>query len=276
MPDAFDDATLELVNAYLDGEMDAMTQATFEERLEREPALRSLVEGMRSATAEVAAAFGQPPVQPPSEGLMAAVRAFAAAQTAEPVPGLAETGTVVPFQTRQKAGSAPQVKRDPWPLPIAATIAFFVGGGGMWLAQSFLTARDPVAAVAIRDGVVTQSSPLHAALERALSGPPITAGTETIRPILSFAAKDGRFCREFEAFGESGSVVGVACKGERGWRMEVLLSAAPQTRDGGQYAPASGFNAKALDDVVSQLMVGGPLNAPAEMSARDKGWRSTP
>jgi hypothetical protein len=156
---------------------------------------------------------------------------------------------------------------------LAAGIAFCVGAGATWLLQPLRTGGTQIAAVSIADGVAVSGSPLHVALETAASGDVKALGGERIRPILSFAAKDGRLCREFESFGKQGSIVGVACKGERGWAMELLLAAAAHAPDETQYAPASGFNAKALDDVVAQLIDGQPMTAEAEAAARAKAWR---
>jgi hypothetical protein len=55
--------------------------------------------------------------------------------------------------------------------------------------------------------------------------------------------------------------------------MEVMVSAAPHSPDETQYAPASGFDAKALDEVVSRLMDGPSLSPEDERNAQKKGWR---
>lgn len=268
-PGSFDDSTLELLNAYLDGELDEKARSAFEDRLAREPALQSLMEAMRSVDADLKAELGATPTSPPSGELLAAASAFAAAQTAGAQSEA--TSNVVAFEQRR---SASPVSGRAWQMPLAAAIALFAGAGGMWAIMSPRVTGTQTAAVSIADGIAVQGGALHSALERSASGDLTTIGDERIRMILSFAAKDGRFCREFESFGAKGSVVGVACKGQRGWAMEVILAAAPHAPDETQYAPASGFNAKALDDVVSQLMDGQPMTAEAEAAARAKAWQT--
>jgi negative regulator of sigma E activity len=267
MTEPFDDATLEQLNAYLDGEMADGARSSFEERLAREPDLRALLNQMQTLDTQMTSGLGEPPQASPSEALMAAVRSFSAAQAAE---APFETAKVVDFTPRQ--GPAPAAN-DTWRIPFAAAIALCVGAGGMWLVQQQPGQPVQMAAVALSDGVVVPTSALHAALEETQSGSVLASAVAKVRPVLSFASKDGRFCREFEAIGANGSVVGVACKGDTGWKMEVMLSAAPHSPDEMQYAPASGFNAKALDDVVSQLMDGESLTPSAEKSAKDQGWR---
>lgn len=270
MTDRFDDTTLEHLNAYLDGELDASARAAFEARLQAEPALQKLYEQMRAVSSEVSAQYGAPPADPPGEQLMAALKSFAAAQAVEPG---AAGATVIPFEPRAKAVEQPGGGR--WQLPLAAVIAFTMGAGAAWLALRTQGGTVQQASVAVTNGTVAEGAMLHRVLERVESGSAEKAGREVIRPILSFKAKDGRYCREFEAFGSDGAVVGVACRVDKGWTMEVLLSAAPPTLNETQYAPASGFNAKALDDVVSQLMEGGALDAAAEAEALKKGWQKS-
>lgn len=266
-PQHFDDATLEQLNAYLDGELSQAASSALEERMAREPALRKFLDTMRGVDSELSTDLGAVPTTPPSDALLAAVKTFAAAQSGDVA---AAPGNIVAFEPRRTERSAGS---KPWQMPLAAAVALCVGAGGMWIVQSQQMRDSQFASVAIADGVAVKGSPLQIALESAASGDVSTAGAEKIRPILSFAAKDGRFCREFESFGAQGSVVGVACKGSRGWTMEVLLAAAAHAPDETQYAPASGFNAKALDDVVAQLMDGQPMSAEDEAAARAKAWQ---
>jgi anti-sigma factor RsiW len=233
MSEPFDDATMEQLNAYLDGELEQDARLAFEQRLAREPSLLALLRRMEALGAELSVGLGTPLLPPPSDNLLAAVRGFAAAQTIE-TP--AQPATVVAFPGRQKPV---QTAGNGWRIPIAAAIALFAGAGAVLLLQTPSGPTVQLAAVAVRDGLVVETSTLHSVLERTESGAVIAIADETVRPILTFAAKDGRYCREFEAFGAKGSVVGVACKEDRGWKMEVMLAAAPHRPDETQYAPGT-------------------------------------
>jgi negative regulator of sigma E activity len=266
MPEPFDIETIEQLNAYLDGELEPAAILAFEERLARDPELRAFRNRLAAVDQQLKADLGEPPQTPPSPELMAALRNFSAAQT-EKLP--AETRNVVAFGGRKVNGGA---RNDGWRMAMAASIALCVGAGGMWLVQR----QDlPVqsAEVALTGGIIARATTLNAALESTQSGTVLASGAENVRPILSFASKDGRFCREFEAFGAEGSVVGVACKGDKGWKMEVMVSAAPHMPDETQYAPASGFDAKAIDEVITRLIDGQSLSLDAEKKAQENGWR---
>lgn len=270
MTDRFDDATLEQLNAYLDGEMDDAARAAFEARLALDPALREHLEQIRTVSESVEAEFVALPAGAPSEELFAAVKAFAAAHPA----GTEVNGARI-IKLEQRPKTAGPQGLAAWQLPVAAAVAFCVGAGAMWLVQTMQTNSNTLTAAAVSSGRVAEGAMLHRVLERVESGATERAGHETIRPILTFKAKDGRYCREFEAFSADGAVVGVACRAANDWRMEVLLSAAARAPDETQYAPASGFNARALDDVVSQLMDGAALDAAAEAEALRKGWQKS-
>jgi hypothetical protein len=215
---------------------------------------------------QVKAEFGEPPETPPGPELMAAIRSFSAAQTEN---AKIEASNVVAFGRVKSAGVA---RNGGWRMALAASVALCVGAGGMWLVQA-LSPPVQMAEVSLTGGIVAADSTLNAALEGSQSGVVFAGAAEKVRPILSFASKDGRFCREFEAFGKDGSVVGVACKVDTGWKMEVMVSAAPHAPDDTQYAPASGFDAKALDEVVSRLMDGQALSQDDEKAALRNGWR---
>ena len=71
-------------------------------------------------------------------------------------------------------------------------------------------------------------TPLHGVLESTPSAEVIKVPAEdaAMRAVLTFRAKDGRFCREFEILASSGGSTGIACREDGHWRAEVMLSAA--------------------------------------------------
>jgi len=244
----------EEISAYLDGALTGEELAAFEGAIERDPALRRRVEQFRALNAELAATLGPTPAAPAGDALLQSVRALAAAQGAA-------AANVVPLR-RPRIGD--------WQLPLAAAIALVVGGG---LVYGLVSGSGQQSLAIFENGLVAHGSALHTALEQQPSGEAIAAGASSqVRPLLTFQAKDGRYCREFESFDRAAAVVGVACRGADGWKLEVLLAASVrQTNDGG-YAPASGYNAHALDDVVRNLMQDQAFDRAREHDAIERRW----
>lgn len=87
----------------------------------------------------------------------------------------------------------------------------------------------------------------------------------TERVLLSFQSRDGRFCRAFSTPNASG----IACRDDRGWKIE---RAASGSQHYGEYRQAA-----SEADVMQQAqdMAAGPaLGAEEETQARVRGWRS--
>jgi hypothetical protein len=118
-----------------------------------------------------------------------------------------------------------------------------------------------------RDG--SASSELGTTLERTASG--TEAALATVRPMLSFSSKDGRWCRQYEMRGARRQTShGLACRGQGGnWR--VIASTVPSGASG--YAPAGTDRRRTIDDLVTSMIVGEPLAADGEAAVISKGWQ---
>jgi hypothetical protein len=109
-----------------------------------------------------------------------------------------------------------------------------------------------------------------AALERTASGK--EAALASVRPMLSFNSKEEGWCRQFEMRSAGKQVsYGVACRDRAGdWR--VIASTAPSAAARG-YVPAGADRRKAIDDLVTSMIVGEPLSAEDEAAAIGKKWQ---
>ena len=109
----------------------------------------------------------------------------------------------------------------------------------------------------------------NTALDRTPSGQQATlANGTTLSPRLSFAARDGRFCREYA----NGADLGVACRDNAGWHVEAFAKG--QAASGGEegYATAGGEGG-ALDPAYARLGAGDPIERKAESALIAKGWK---
>jgi anti-sigma factor RsiW len=114
------------------------------------------------------------------------------------------------------------------------------------------------------------SADVGAALERTASGKDVALAS--VRPMLSFNSKDGRWCRQFEVRSAGNRTShGLACRGRHGeWQ---LIAATPPTGTGAGYMPAGADRRKMIDDLVTSMIVGEPLSVEGEAAAIGKGWQ---
>jgi hypothetical protein len=87
-----------------------------------------------------------------------------------------------------------------------------------------------------------------------------------VRIGISFAARDGRYCRTFTA----ASLAGVACRDPRGWAV-AALAATP--KEDSAYRMA-GAMPDVVRNTVKDLIAGEPLDASGEMHARALDWKT--
>jgi len=98
---------------------------------------------------------------------------------------------------------------------------------------------------------------------------------KTVRPSLSFAAADGRWCREFGLADGKSVQTGVACKTSKGWTVEGLVDGGT-TQDGyGAFRTAGGADPTALDAVYKRLGASDPLSGDQEKALIAKAWNKS-
>jgi negative regulator of sigma E activity len=237
----------ERLSAWLDGALDESEAKALEAEMANDPALANRLAELQASDVALRAAFDAPLSEPVPDRLMALL-------------GDAPSAKVIDFaaaKTRRDAAAKPAPARRDWAKwgALAATIV----GGVFLIAQPGIGPKPDAA-----------QATLNAALDGTASGQQVAlASGGTLTPKLSFAAKDGRYCREFATGGQSG----VACRGAAGWKVEAMVKDdAAQNGEGG-YATAGGKGA-ALDDVYARLGAGDPLDPAAEKNLIAKGWHA--
>jgi hypothetical protein len=250
--------TDELLVAWVDDELDAAQRAMVSSVLAGNPALSRRAEEMRLARDLLREAFPlRPDVSVPAPIEAAANR-------------LAEACAQRPSRRRPQS----LFQRRRWRYAFVAGLVLCVAASVSYLAwrgESESTLR-PVTAL-MRIGPDT---PLHRVLESTPSAEVVNVSAEdaAMRAVLTFRAKDGRFCREFEILASSGGSTGIACRENGNWRAEVLLGGAAAPPNSNYYTPAAAADESAVAEVVERLMEGDPLSAQQEARVLASDWRA--
>jgi hypothetical protein len=232
-----DDATL---MAYADGELSAEERAEIERALAADPALRAQLETHQKMRAQLSGAYADVLDDPVPESLHTAARG--------PAPRAAE---VVDFSARREAKTKWSVRE--WGAMAASLV------GGLVIGLGAMNTQSPLIAVTA-DGMSARGT-----LERALNTQLASDEAGAVRIGLSFRVEDGAYCRTFELTERGTS--GIACRGANGW--DVPMTAAHGAQGDIRMAGAS----EAVLNVVATMIEGDPLDAEAETTARDAGWR---
>jgi negative regulator of sigma E activity len=245
----FDDETL---GAYVDGELDQTTGAEIEAAMATDAVLAARIDKARRLKALLGGAFASVTAEPTSERFMRVV-------AGEPSPTSAE---IIRFQGK------PQTKaKATKPKPTKPVSQQAGSGAGLWTMAACLAAGVILGVIAPwKTTTETTLSPNRAvtvALNRQAPGP--SAGP--VRIGLSFKAKDGAYCRTFQA----GATAGLACREGQAWAVRAAAPAAVATDTA--YRTASSETPQAVLDAVDAMIQGAPLDAQAEAKARKAGWK---
>ncbi len=239
----------EMLMAYADGELDLVARAEIEEAMAKDPEVARRIERHRALAASVRAAYGSVLDEPVPNQLAS----LAAPPVAAPVIDLAARRMLPPAAQALLAG---------WRLPQWSAIAASVALG---LAIGVLVTRGPAAPYEETAAGLVARGDLDAALTRQLAGSLGTGG-----PQVGFTFRDhaGAWCRTFHLQQET-ALAGLACRAGGEWQLQVLAAAPPLT---GELRPAAAMPMVVLR-AVDAAIEGEPLDAAAEMAARDAGWR---
>ena len=248
----------EQVMAYVDGELDAPARSAFEAALAQDAELRAAVQRERALRGALAAAYDPVLDEPVPAALQAA---------------LAAPNAVVDLAAARQARAtriAPRWQAWRWPEwgAMAACLALGTAFGLWGLAPGGSGVEEIVARRA--DGTLVASGGLDRMLTSTLAADAPASGGLAVG--LSFAARDGRYCRVF-SIDAGAATAGLACRDGAAWQLQALAPSEAASAPPGAYRQAATALPRALLPVVERLRDGEALDAAGERAARDRGWR---
>jgi hypothetical protein len=221
--------------AYADGELSAEREAAVAAQIAADPALARELEAHRALKARLASHFAPIVEEPLPEALTASLRS--------------KEAEVVNFSAvRERMEAKRTLPRWGWiagpALAASLALAVFLPRSG----EPATGYADAQLAAVLDSQLVADQQP-----------------DATTRILLSFRNGDSDICRAF-----SGSEGGIACRDERGWKLEAIGEGS--TGPGTDYRMAGASDSELLAKV--QDIASGPaLDAEAERRARANGWR---
>lgn len=243
--------TDEMLSAYLDRELPPAAQAIVEQTIARNPELAARLDAMRALDTRLRAAYSDIDDEPMPAAVL---------KLLEPPVSISRTATVVSLR--------PGARR--W-LP-GAGVAAIAASVLVALVVVFEGAEEGSFAGLAVEGRVATASPLFSALEQTPSGVAIDAGADlTITPLLTFAATDKGYCREFSLSGADRSVQGLACRDAQGWITRKLAPVAAPDHTAG-YAPATYDSGQDYERVLRGLMQSEALGPQQEQQLLQHQW----
>ncbi len=234
----------EMIAAYADGELGPDQAAQVEAAMLADPVIAGQVEAHLALRETLRAHYAPLAEAPVPDRLMALLKPadtivdFAAARQAK----------------AEKTAAAPRMR---WMMggAIAASLAL-----GLVLG----TQLPDGGSIATQDDRMVASGALDKALTTQLAS---AQDGKAVRILLSFKAKDGRYCRGFEGAGAAG----IACHNGTGWTIERMQASDFRPGSSSDYRQAESA-AGTIMEAAQNMALDGALDPDSERAARDKNW----
>lgn len=239
----------ELLMAYADGELDLVARAEIEAAMAADPAIARVVERHRALSTRVRDAYREVLDEPVPERLAKLVQEPPSAQ-------------VVDLAAKRGEREAARAGARRWGMPQWSALAASLALG---LLVGLLVTRSPSAPYEETTAGLVARGGLDQALDTQLAA---TGDASAVQVGLSFRSRDGAYCRSFH-LQRATALAGLACRAGDEWRLEVLAAAAQHE---GELRTAAAMPMAVLQ-AIDAAIDGEPLDAAAEIAARDAGWQ---
>lgn len=267
----------EILMAYADNMLDADQRTAVEAALANSEAVRQRLVAFAVTGQPIHRIYAPILDQPPPDRLIETLRSAPAARTGN------RPRAAWPQRLAELVGLGGTPMH--WGMALASAGLVAVAGTSVWL-----TARPAVSPVITAADFLHEKAgdrvavgPLAVALERtpsrAQAPVALRAGHEfELRPMLTFAARGGGFCRQYTLSGHGLRFEGLACRNPDGsWRVPALLTAQGPTEtkpdSAGGVRPAANPDHPQIEAAVDQLIDGDALGADNEAQLISKGWK---
>jgi hypothetical protein len=229
----------ETIMVFLDGRMSEDEARSFEEAMEQDSDLADEVARLASNDQLLRDAFDAPMQEPVDDALLARM-------------GL---------RARQDAANDNPSFWRKWPWPVGGAIA-----ASLALVLVTQIGQGPKSQDLM--SVALDSTPSSSAAR--------LADGKTITPRLSFAARDGRFCREFLQETNGKNATGIACRSDGQWSVEALVEGGAAMPGSDEIVTARGEDASKLDATYQRLGASDPFDVKKERALIDRRWSDSP
>lgn len=250
----------ELLSRYVDGEMADVERRRLEHRLACESELKARLQAMQRLDSKLAAALGHRDGVPAAVYDMLTVSSTGAGSEASGGLGQPSAGNVIRFP--QRSTTPTPVRSTRWPLAAAATVLAALG------ITLMMSNPSPQGGFPGNDRLVSS------ALDTVPSGDDWTTlddGRE-LRSVLTFAHRDGQWCREFLLRNTDRDVRAVACREDGRWVTQAAgyESYLDSTT---AYRPAGAADSAPVSVFISENAAGIALGRQQETNLIASGWR---
>ncbi|GLQ88279.1 anti-sigma factor family protein [Dyella flagellata] len=227
----------DILQAYVDGELDAPTAARIDAALVHDEVLADRVQQMRALRTQLQAMFDPVLDEPVPAHLSALLQPSVSAARRRPA-------------------------RRRWvpAVALAASLVLVALSVWWWRSDQGLTR--------MRNGQPYAAGVLALTLDQALASEPKAHAPVAIG--LSFREADGHICRTF-VVRTPPTLAGLACHGDAGWALPVLGAAAPSEE--GELRQAASALPPEVQTAVDERLRGKVFDAKQERAARAAGWR---
>jgi hypothetical protein len=237
----------ETLAAYADGELSAADAAKIEEAIASQPDLAKQVAAHRALRAQLSAHFDPILDAPVPDRLTDLLKPRESAEVID---------LAAVRRAREEEQPAVKAPRMRWAMggALAASLALGLVVGRVAI---------PTGPVASENGHLVARGELASALTTQLAS---AQDGKDVRILLSFEAKDGRYCRGYE----QGATAGIACREGGEWQL-VRTQSGVRAKSQGPYAQASS-QASEIMTVAQDMAAGNALDQAAERAALKGGW----